>query len=147
MIIPQGFLIHHLQRIHLAQMEMGIDKGFSDQVPLGVNFDLCLVANLLRDRYDIPGSDPNFKSFFRLAAQLSLADQNIKSFSHGLASLNNPSIPHRQVYSFGAVRWASRPDTQRVIDSIGDGRNRGHHSMLDRKSTRLNSSHGSISYA
>src|SRR5258707_802140 len=43
--------------------------------------------------------------------------------------------------------WKIRADALNVIGAIGDRRVHGHPRGLDRKSTRLNSSHANISYA
>ena len=85
MVVFQGLLVHHLQRVNLAQVKMRVDKGFGYQVSTRLQAHRRLRLDPFCDRGDSSRLDANIDQPAWGASQLGLLDNEIVFTWHRLS--------------------------------------------------------------
>ena len=70
-------LVHHRQRPHLAEMQVGIDERFGDQTALGVDRVARRRADAFADGDDPAARDGDVDEFLAAAPQTRVADAEV----------------------------------------------------------------------
>src|SRR5688572_28816510 len=100
-VICESLFIHHLAGVDLAQMQMWVNEGLRNQIPLCINQYPRISSQIFFERYNLPSSNTNIDQRIWLAAPSGMLDQDIKLINHSFIA----SYPEKYLPWKARLQW------------------------------------------